>query len=176
MHLRLLIPAFHPWAKPRLGPVVGFLVLTVITSNVLMNGWPIGYPWRELKVARIPGRTSADLSELAWNNAQPLDVQLINGNGMDAGRSLLTLRALHDGNELFLLAERGEAGMWYGPRLEEHAVTRAGDFVYIPAGMPHLPYNRSENDVCTAVIARTDPNEQESVVLLPELDKLHAAS
>jgi uncharacterized RmlC-like cupin family protein len=41
--------------------------------------------------------------------------------------------------------------------------------------MPHLPYNMSQTEPCTAVIARTDPNEQESVVLLPELETLHAA-
>ena len=41
----------------------------------------------------------------------------------------------------------------------------------IPAGVPHLPANRSGTP-CTAIIARTDPNEQESVVLLPELDAL----
>jgi uncharacterized RmlC-like cupin family protein len=44
-----------------------------------------------------------------------------------------------------------------------------GDFVYIPAGVPHLPINRTDQPVF-AVIARTDPNEQESVVLMPELD------
>jgi uncharacterized RmlC-like cupin family protein len=48
---------------------------------------------------------------------------------------------------------------------------RAGDMFYIPAGVPHLPANLSDQPV-TAVIARTDPNEQESVVLLPELDSL----
>ncbi len=42
---------------------------------------------------------------------------------------------------------------------------------YIPAGMPHLPINRGPEEAI-AVIARTDPNEQESVVLLPELDAL----
>jgi len=62
--------------------------------------------------------------------------------------------------------------MWYGERLEEQLVARAGDFVYIPAGMPHLPYNSSQTETCTAVIARTDPNEQESVVLRPDLEAL----
>jgi len=28
----------------------------------------------------------------------------------------------------------------------------------------------SQTDSCVAVVARTDPNEQESTVLLPELD------
>ena len=37
--------------------------------------------------------------------------------------------------------------------------------------MPHLPANLSDAPV-EAVIARTDPNEQESVVVLHELDAL----
>jgi len=53
-------------------------------------------------------------------------------------------------------------------------VVTAGAFVYIPADVPHLPYNSSATETCVAVMARTDPNEQESVVLLPELDKIHA--
>ncbi len=64
--------------------------------------------------------------------------------------------------------------MWYGDRLEQHLMVRAGEFLYIPAGMPHLPYNPSTTEDCVAVIARTDPNEQESVVLMPELDGIHA--
>jgi uncharacterized RmlC-like cupin family protein len=41
--------------------------------------------------------------------------------------------------------------------------------------MPHLPYNPSDQVPVVAVIARTDPNEQESVILLPELDGIHPA-
>jgi len=65
----------------------------------------------------------------------------------------------------------GEAHTWYGDRLEHHAIVRAGEMFYIPAGVPHLPANLSDQP-CSAVIARTDPKEQESVVLLPELDGL----
>jgi hypothetical protein len=43
--------------------------------------------------------------------------------------------------------------MWYGERLEEHLIAKAGEFVYIPAGMPHLPYNLSATESCVAVIA-----------------------
>jgi uncharacterized RmlC-like cupin family protein len=46
----------------------------------------------------------------------------------------------------------------------------AGDFVYIPANLPHLPYNRSGTVPCVGLIARTDPNEQESVTLLEVAD------
>jgi len=79
----------------------------------------------------------------------------------------------HENHETAIYVIRGEAGMWYGEELEEHIDCREGDYLYIPAGVPHLPYNASESEECTAVIARTDPNEQESVVLLPELDELH---
>jgi hypothetical protein len=39
----------------------------------------------------------------------------------------------------------------------------------------HLPFNPSTTDPAIVVIARTDPNEQESVELLPELDAIHSA-
>jgi uncharacterized RmlC-like cupin family protein len=80
----------------------------------------------------------------------------------------------HESHETALHVLSGEVGMWYGERLKNHMVNRAGDFVYIPANVPHLPYNLSKTEPATAVVARTDPNEQESVVLLPELDRIHA--
>jgi uncharacterized RmlC-like cupin family protein len=40
--------------------------------------------------------------------------------------------------------------------------------VYIPRGVPHQPVNTSPTEPLLAIIARTDPNEQESVVLLPD--------
>ncbi len=81
----------------------------------------------------------------------------------------------HQSHETALHVLSGEVGMWYGERLESHMVNRAGDFVYIPANVPHLPYNLSKTEPAVAVVARTDPNEQESVVLLPELEGIHAA-
>ena len=66
----------------------------------------------------------------------------------------------------------GRAEMWWGDQLSQHEQLAAGDFVYIPAGVPHLPANPSPTEPAMAVVARTDPNEQESVVLLPELDGL----
>ncbi len=79
----------------------------------------------------------------------------------------------HERHETALHVLSGEVGMWYGDRLEHHMVTAAGDFVYIPADTPHQPYNRSATEPAVAIVARTDPNEQESVVLLPELDAIH---
>ncbi|MGF6176520.1 cupin domain-containing protein [Ensifer sp. 4252] len=78
---------------------------------------------------------------------------------------------LHEGHETAIYVLSGEAHTWFGQRLEEHVVVRAGEMFYIPAGVPHLPANLSDAP-CSAVIARTDPKGQESVVLLPELDAL----
>lgn len=78
---------------------------------------------------------------------------------------------MHENHETAIYVLSGESEMWYGQRLEHHVTVKAGEMLYIPAGVPHLPANTSREPV-TAVIARTDPNEQESVVLLPELDAL----
>ena len=80
----------------------------------------------------------------------------------------------HEAHETAIYVLSGEVGMYYGEKLEHHMVTRPGDFVYIPANMPHLPYNLSQTEPATAVVARTDPNEQESVVLMPALDAIRA--
>ncbi|UIJ72843.1 cupin domain-containing protein [Aurantimonas sp. HBX-1] len=78
---------------------------------------------------------------------------------------------LHESHETAIYVISGVSEVYYGERLEKHAVTAAGDLFYIPAGVPHLPFN-SGSEPCVAVIARTDPNEQESVVLRPDLEAL----
>ena len=79
---------------------------------------------------------------------------------------------LHENHESAIYMISGSAEMWWGDQLRRHEVLAAGDFVYIPAGVPHLPGNRSLSEPVVAVVARTDPNEQESVVLLPALDEI----
>jgi uncharacterized RmlC-like cupin family protein len=71
----------------------------------------------------------------------------------------------HEAHETAIFVLEGTAEMRHGPKLELLMRIEAGDFVYIPAGVPHQPYNPTEAPV-RAVLARTDPNEQESVVLL----------
>ena len=80
---------------------------------------------------------------------------------------------LHVDQETAIYVIAGRAAMWYGENLSEHLAVEAGEYLYIPAGVPHLPYNPSLTEPMIALVARTDPNEQESVVLLPELDTLH---
>jgi uncharacterized RmlC-like cupin family protein len=87
-----------------------------------------------------------------------------------------TAAHLHAGHETALYILSGAAETWYGPGLEEHLLAQAGDFLYIPAGQPHLARNASQTEPCRVIVARTDPDEQESVVLLPELDAARPAA
>ena len=73
----------------------------------------------------------------------------------------------HEAHETAILVLEGKAEMRHGPGLESLLVAEAGDWVFIPAGVPHQPYNPYDVPV-RAVLARTDPNEQESVVLLDD--------
>lgn len=78
---------------------------------------------------------------------------------------------LHKHHETAIYILSGEVVTLFGERLQHQIRAKAGDLVYIPANVPHLPVNLS-NEPVASVIARTDPNEQESVVLLPELEPL----
>jgi hypothetical protein len=70
------------------------------------------------------------------------------------------------------LSVSGISGCLFRNQLQHHALVRAGDFFYVPAGTPHLPYNASADEPYVAVIARTEPNGQESVTMRPDLDEL----
>ena len=77
----------------------------------------------------------------------------------------------HVSHETAIYMISGEATTYYGDRLDQSVVSRGGDFIYIGANVPHLPVNTGR-EPAVAIVARTDPNEQESVELLPELDAL----
>ena len=78
---------------------------------------------------------------------------------------------MHESHETAIYCLAGEALTYWGHRLENVTTLKAGEMFYIPAGMPHLPMNATDKPA-SAIIARTDPREQESVVLLPELEVL----
>lgn len=84
------------------------------------------------------------------------------------GRAKAHKHATHE-TAIYVLS--GTTIMYWGQALENRMEISAGELLYIPADMPHLPFNPGP-EPATAVIARTDPHEQESVVLLPELEGL----
>jgi uncharacterized RmlC-like cupin family protein len=78
---------------------------------------------------------------------------------------------LHENHESALYMLSGEnVEVYTGEQLEHRDVANAGDYLYFPAGVPHVAVNRGETPA-VFVAARTDPNEQESVVMRPELDE-----
>lgn len=78
---------------------------------------------------------------------------------------------VHESHEsAFYLVSGDEVELWTGEDLQEKAVAHAGDYLYIPANVPHVAVNRSESKPAVFVGARTDPNEQESVVMRGDLD------
>ena len=78
---------------------------------------------------------------------------------------------IHEQHEsAFYMISGEEVDVYTGEQLEHRDVAHAGDYLYFPAGVPHVVVNRSEAPA-VFVGARTDPNEQESVVMRPELDE-----
>ena len=76
---------------------------------------------------------------------------------------------LHRGIETAVYVIEGETEMYFGENLGELLKAKAGEYVYIPADTPHLVLNRS-GATCRALVAHTAADDQEGIVLLPELD------
>ena len=71
---------------------------------------------------------------------------------------------LHRGYETAIYLVKGRVETRYGPGLRESVINEAGDFIFIPADVPHQPVNLSTTEPAHAIVARNDPNEQENVV------------
>lgn len=71
----------------------------------------------------------------------------------------------HADGETAVYVVSGEADVWHGAGLGIRSVVRAGDFVHIPAGMPHLAVNRGDV-TAIAVVARADPADQPAAVVI----------
>ncbi|KAA1007702.1 cupin domain-containing protein [Paraburkholderia panacisoli] len=52
----------------------------------------------------------------------------------------------------------------YGPGLRESVITEAGDFLFIPPGVPHQPFNLDDTAPARAIVARNHADEHERVV------------
>lgn len=72
----------------------------------------------------------------------------------------------HAGHESAVYVLEGTALVRWGHRLEHEVLAGPGDFVFVPAGMPHQAINPSATEPCRTVIARTDPSEREAAVLV----------
>ena len=86
------------------------------------------------------------------------------------GPSGRTKAHLHERHETAILVLSGSCEVYSGRDLAARDAAGQGEYIYIPANVSHVAVNASAIEPLVAVIARTDPNEQESVVLQPELE------
>ncbi|MGA8005890.1 MAG: cupin domain-containing protein [Burkholderiales bacterium] len=78
---------------------------------------------------------------------------------------------VHERHEsAFYMLSGEEVELWTGPALEHKEVARPGDFLFIPAMVPHVAVNRSKTAPAVFVGVRNEPTAQESVEMRPELD------
>lgn len=70
---------------------------------------------------------------------------------------------LHVGYETGIYVLEGEVLTRWGEALEHEVVSRAGEFLFIPPGVPHEAINLSASQPARAVVARNDPAEQDKV-------------
>ena len=76
----------------------------------------------------------------------------------------------HKDFETAIYGVTGRIALFYGEDLEHEVLIEPGIFCFIPPFVPHKAFNLSRTETATALSARNDPNEQENVILTPELD------
>jgi len=74
---------------------------------------------------------------------------------------------VHKGYESAIYLLQGRVETRYGEGLKKSVVNEAGDFIFVPADVPHQPVNLSNTEPAIAIVARNDPDEQEHVILYP---------
>ena len=72
----------------------------------------------------------------------------------------------------FYMLSGEEVELWTGPQLQDCSVAQPGDYLFIPAGMPHVAVNRSASQPAVFIGARNEATAQESVVMRSELDAI----
>ena len=69
----------------------------------------------------------------------------------------------HIGYETGIYVLEGRVLTRWGESLEHEVVSEAGDFLFVPPGVPHEAVNLSATEPARAVVARNDPEEQDKV-------------
>ena len=72
---------------------------------------------------------------------------------------------VHKGFEAAIYVMKGQVETRYGKNLNNIIVNETGDFMLIPADVPHQTRNLSLTEPVIAIVAGSRPNEQENVQL-----------
>ena len=133
--------------------------------------------WNRL-LGRSGARSSARRRAMLASRASPtpgISAETAGATGLWLGSvpvppGARTKAHVHERHEsAFYMVAGDEVELWTGDQLEHRDVARACDYLFIPPGVPHVAVNRTETPALF-VGARTDPHEQESVVMRPDLD------
>lgn len=85
------------------------------------------------------------------------------------GRTRAHIHPFHE--SAFYLMSGETVELFTGSQLEHRATAHPGDYLFIPANVPHVAVNRGGTPA-VFVGVRNEPTAQESVVMLPDLDGL----
>jgi len=69
----------------------------------------------------------------------------------------------HIGYETGIYVLEGRVLTRWGSSLQNEIVSEAGDFLFVPPGVPHEAINLSATEPARAIVARNDPAEQDKV-------------
>jgi uncharacterized RmlC-like cupin family protein len=125
-------------------------------------------PNRNYTVRAIrPDRASATLQRLPY---------FIGVSGSTVGSTALSMHLvvippgaraephIHLGYETGIYVIEGRVETRFGEGLTESVISEAGDFLFVPPGVPHEAINLSATAPARAIVARNDPAEQDKVV------------
>jgi uncharacterized RmlC-like cupin family protein len=80
----------------------------------------------------------------------------------------------HKGIETIAYLLEGECVVYHGENLEHVTPVGQGEQIFVPPDVPHAPYNRS-GAPCTWIVVHSSGNDQDGIVMLPDLDEVLAA-
>lgn len=70
---------------------------------------------------------------------------------------------VHIGYETGIYVLEGRVCTRWGAQLEHEVISVAGDFLFVPPGVPHEAINLSDTQAARAIVARNDPAEHDKV-------------
>ncbi len=83
------------------------------------------------------------------------------------GRTKAHVHNFHE--SAFLLLSGDNVELWTGDELQHCEIAHAGDYLFIPANVPHVAVNRG-SEPAVFIGCRNEATAQESVVMYPALD------
>ncbi len=148
----------------------------VLGACCVLIPWPGSLRAQEVEVIGRPnGQDIVTVRPLVSSQSRKGLRQFVGISGANSGARGLSMNRVvippggsaephrHVGSESAIYLLQGTVETRYGDRLERRVVNRAGDFLFIPPGVPHQPINLSATEPAIAIVARNDPEEQEHV-------------